>query len=102
VDECLSSPCQNNYTCVDRVGGYECTCDPAWPCHVTPVLKNWQIGLITGIAAAVLLVFVCLAEIYFFNFRKRCFKWVSTLAVCAVVYLSNPQFSCVMELSDEM
>ena len=26
IDECLSSPCHNNGTCVDLVDGYNCTC----------------------------------------------------------------------------
>ena len=30
VDECLSSPCQNGATCIDRVFGFQCTCQPGW------------------------------------------------------------------------
>ena len=26
IDECLSSPCQNNGTCSDEVNGYSCAC----------------------------------------------------------------------------
>ncbi|CAH1789221.1 unnamed protein product [Owenia fusiformis] len=30
VDECSSSPCQNNATCVDGVTGYHCQCKPGY------------------------------------------------------------------------
>ena len=30
VDDCLDSRCQNNGTCVDRVGEYECSCRPGF------------------------------------------------------------------------
>ena len=45
IDECLSSPCPANYSCVNRVGRYECFCPPTWPCHVTPPpLESWAGG----------------------------------------------------------
>ena len=28
INECVSSPCQNNGSCVDLVGGYMCECAP--------------------------------------------------------------------------
>ena len=30
VDECLSSPCRNDGTCVDGAGGFECRCPPGF------------------------------------------------------------------------
>eukprot|EP01043_Picozoa_sp_COSAG02_P014699 COSAG02_NODE_610_length_19566_cov_39.049622_14_plen_2310_part_01 len=30
VDECLSEPCQNGGTCVDRLNAYQCNCAPGW------------------------------------------------------------------------
>ena len=28
INECASSPCQNNGTCVDQIGNYMCHCPP--------------------------------------------------------------------------
>ena len=61
IDECLSSPCPANYSCVDRVGRYECFCPPTWPCHVTPPpLASWQVALVS-VGSVVGLVFIALA-----------------------------------------
>ncbi|XP_053384588.1 fibropellin-1-like isoform X6 [Mercenaria mercenaria] len=30
IDECLSSPCQNGATCIDRLNGYNCSCLDGW------------------------------------------------------------------------
>ena len=30
IDECASSPCQNNATCIDDVGGYICDCQAGY------------------------------------------------------------------------
>ncbi|KAI0212812.1 hypothetical protein LSAT2_002260 [Lamellibrachia satsuma] len=81
INECLSSPCLQHYSCVDRVGSYVCKCEPGSPCNPAPLLKTWHIGLITGLAIGILLLFVCLAEIYFFNFRKRCCRFGIMLSV---------------------
>ncbi|XP_078695732.1 uncharacterized protein LOC144924477 [Branchiostoma floridae x Branchiostoma belcheri] len=55
-DECLSTPCPRNYTCVDQVSGYVCECgNPSWPC--AGYLEAWQICLIV-MAAFLLLVLV--------------------------------------------
>ncbi|XP_078697384.1 uncharacterized protein LOC144925295 [Branchiostoma floridae x Branchiostoma belcheri] len=55
-DECLSTPCPRNYTCVDQVNGYVCECgNPSWPC--AGYLEAWQICLIV-MAAVLLLVLV--------------------------------------------
>ena len=34
VNECDSSPCPTNHTCVNGEGHYECYCHRDWPCHV--------------------------------------------------------------------
>lgn len=28
IDDCASSPCQHNSTCIELVGGYTCSCGP--------------------------------------------------------------------------
>ena len=30
VDECMSSPCENGGTCLDRVNKYTCSCAPSF------------------------------------------------------------------------
>lgn len=30
IDECVSSPCQNNGTCHDGINGYTCECFPGY------------------------------------------------------------------------
>lgn len=30
VDECLSSPCEHNSTCVDLTDGFACNCSEGW------------------------------------------------------------------------
>ncbi|KAI8486081.1 hypothetical protein Bbelb_361810 [Branchiostoma belcheri] len=55
-DDCLSTPCPRNYTCIDQVNGYVCECgNPSWPC--AGYLEAWQICLIV-MAAVLLLVLV--------------------------------------------
>lgn len=27
IDDCASSPCQNNGQCIDKLGGFRCNCD---------------------------------------------------------------------------
>ncbi|KAI0215915.1 hypothetical protein LSAT2_032050 [Lamellibrachia satsuma] len=66
IDECLSSPCSANYSCVNRVGGYECFCDPKWPCHVTaPLLALWHIVMISA-GGGLFLVFLTLVAAWVF------------------------------------
>ena len=36
INECESSPCQHDSTCVDQINGYECICTPGY----TDVLCN--------------------------------------------------------------
>ena len=59
IDECLSSPCPTNHTCVDQTNAYQCICQDGWPCSETSEntdedsagLDGWLIGVITGGAA---------------------------------------------------
>ena len=30
IDECESNPCQNNGTCSDQLGGFNCSCVPGF------------------------------------------------------------------------
>ncbi|KAI0217501.1 hypothetical protein LSAT2_030719 [Lamellibrachia satsuma] len=63
IDECLSSPCSANYSCVNRVGGYECFCHPSWPCHVTPPpLASWQVAMLS-VGSVLLLVLIALGVV---------------------------------------
>eukprot|EP00058_Branchiostoma_floridae_P003026 XP_002588514.1 hypothetical protein BRAFLDRAFT_79469 [Branchiostoma floridae] len=58
-DDCSSTPCPANYTCIDKLNGYLCDCgDPSWPCG--HALEPWEVGVIAGgaLAAAVLLILV--------------------------------------------
>lgn len=29
-DECLLTPCQNNGTCINSIGSYQCSCEAGW------------------------------------------------------------------------
>lgn len=29
-NECLLSPCQNNGTCINSIGSYQCNCEAGW------------------------------------------------------------------------
>ncbi|XP_035697583.1 uncharacterized protein LOC118430698 [Branchiostoma floridae] len=56
-DDCSSTPCPANYTCIDKLNGYLCDCgDPSWPCG--HALEPWEVGVIAGgaLAAAVLVI----------------------------------------------
>ncbi|XP_035668226.1 uncharacterized protein LOC118410560 [Branchiostoma floridae] len=64
-DECLSTPCPGNYTCIDQVNGYVCECgNPSWPC--AGKLTAWQICLIVLAA-----VFLLLLAIFLWRKWKR-------------------------------
>jgi len=66
IDECLSSPCPANYSCVNHIGRYECFCHPKWPCHVTaPLLQSWQVVLVS-VGGSVFLVFLVLVVLSVF------------------------------------
>ena len=87
INECDSSPCPANYTCINGDGHYECECHTDWPCYVAPstvqpvalspgqpvalssesTLQPWHIALIT-IAACLLLVIITAAV---FALKKR-------------------------------
>ena len=30
IMECTGNPCQNNATCLDLIGSFECVCPPGW------------------------------------------------------------------------
>ena len=79
INECDSSPCPANYTCINGGGHYECECHTDWPCYVAPstvqpvalssesTLQPWHIAVIT-IAACLLLVIITAAV---FALKKR-------------------------------
>ncbi|CAH1239174.1 HEG1 [Branchiostoma lanceolatum] len=64
-DECLSTPCPSNYTCIDQVNGYVCECgNPSWPC--AGYLEDWEICLIV-LAVVILLL---LAIVFLRRWKK--------------------------------
>ena len=79
IDECLSSPCPTNHTCVDDLNAYQCICQAGWPCNQTSEstedsgrLDRWLIGVIAGgvvlfiifIIAIVFIVYKCTDPVY--------------------------------------
>ena len=48
IDECASSPCMNNGTCIDLIAGYECNCTA----NFTGI--NCQIDVSTGVVYQIL------------------------------------------------
>ena len=67
IDECLSSPCPDNYTCIDEVNHYTCFCRADWPCAGQP---KWGLLAILLAVTAVLLILLLLAYIAWRNKDK--------------------------------
>ena len=44
IDECTSSPCLNNGTCVDRPNGFECACTSLFRGDICEAGKLWVKG----------------------------------------------------------
>ncbi|CAH1802680.1 unnamed protein product [Owenia fusiformis] len=54
INECLSSPCRPDYTCIDGVDSFVCYCDPSTPCTGYP----WWAWLIVGFGATIVIVII--------------------------------------------
>ncbi|CAH1783356.1 unnamed protein product, partial [Owenia fusiformis] len=54
IDECLSSPCRPDYTCVDKINSFVCECDPRSPCAGYP----WWAWLIVGLGSSILILII--------------------------------------------
>ena len=40
IDECASDPCQNNGTCEDNIGMFNCSCEPGYQGMVCEIGKH--------------------------------------------------------------
>ena len=72
IDECLSSPCPTNHTCVDQTNAYQCICQDGRSCSVAEseqrsTLDGWLVAVISaGAVLFVLLVIVAMFLVYKF------------------------------------
>ena len=69
---CLSQPCHPNATCqIGENGGYECLCQPGWPCDQS--LTAGEISAIVLSTAIIVLTIVCLVLILiiYLKWRRR-------------------------------
>ncbi|KAK3104702.1 hypothetical protein FSP39_008103 [Pinctada imbricata] len=65
IDECASNPCIPPLTCIDKVNGYECTCESSNP---NCILQPWMIALMV-IGGLLLIVFIGVG-IYRYRFKR--------------------------------
>nr|XP_006820036.1 PREDICTED: uncharacterized protein LOC102804939 [Saccoglossus kowalevskii] len=69
INECLSNPCADNFTCYDKVYGYICQCDNMnWPC--APQMESRKLYLM-AVLLSILLLLLVLLSIYIYGRKKN-------------------------------
>ena len=61
VNECLSSPCPESYTCINEINGYKCSC-------IDCEFDLWKIALIVISVILIMIGVIVIIILY----RKRC------------------------------
>ena len=65
INECLSSPCPTNHTCVDQINAYKCICQDGWPCNEDGGLDGSTIGVIILTLILVILLGLIIAFVVY-------------------------------------
>ncbi|CAC5409205.1 unnamed protein product [Mytilus coruscus] len=63
VDECLSKPCSDSYTCTNKYGGYDCSCPGCG-------LATWAKALI-GLSIVIIIVIIAIIVIVYCRIKNR-------------------------------
>ena len=70
INECLSSPCPTNHTCVDQINAYKCICQDGWPCNEDGGLDGSTIGVIIVTLILVILLGLIIAFVVYKRWRR--------------------------------
>ena len=64
IDECASSPCPYNTSCMDGINSYECHCEPGDPCSLAPPSNRWWIAVAVTVPVFILALVVTAVILY--------------------------------------